>query len=300
MINNVVTDQLVIKAFEKNLAIIRFTLDRRVAYVNDLFAHTMGYTVEQLKGRLHKELCFEAFAESEEYELFWNNLASGKSFQDKIMRKKANGQVVWLEATYMALFDEKNQVVGFSKMCTDITKRQDSIQTFAEELKGMSGNLNEKAASGIERSRELTASINNISTVSAENSEKLHSLKTKAEAIKGISKTIEEFASQANLLSLNAAIEAAHAGEYGRGFDIVAQEIKKLSKKIELSIKEVRESVQSITSEVHGISEGTHNAALYSNQIQEQLSVTLAEFQSLSTNAVTLDQKAKSFKEILK
>lgn len=98
---DVVTDALVIKAMEKSLAIIRFDLDRRVTYVNEVFAQTMGYTVDEMYGMKHEHFCFGELAKSLEYEAFWKSIYSGVSFQDKVKRKDAKGNPVWLEATYM-------------------------------------------------------------------------------------------------------------------------------------------------------------------------------------------------------
>ena len=49
-----VTDDLVVQAIERNIAIIRFDMDRRVAYVNELFAQTLGYTVKEMLGKIIK------------------------------------------------------------------------------------------------------------------------------------------------------------------------------------------------------------------------------------------------------
>ncbi|MCY1691049.1 PAS domain-containing protein [Exiguobacterium sp. SL14] len=82
-----VTDTQVIRAIEQNLAIIRFDDRRKVAYVNELFARTMGYEVEELIGKYHRDLCFPAYVNSPDYELFWRKLMQGITYQDKIERR---------------------------------------------------------------------------------------------------------------------------------------------------------------------------------------------------------------------
>ncbi len=112
-----VTDTQVIRAIEQNLAIIRFDDRRKVAYVNELFARTMGYEVEELIGKYHRDLCIPAYVNSPDYELFWRKLMQGITYQDKIERRAADGQQKWLEATYMPIYsDDGRRVVGVSKL----------------------------------------------------------------------------------------------------------------------------------------------------------------------------------------
>jgi PAS domain S-box-containing protein len=297
---DVVTDALVIKAMEKSLAMIRFDLDRRVTYVNEVFAQTMGYTVAEMYGMQHQQFCFNEFLNSSEYEAFWSSIFNGASFQDKIERKDAKGNSVWLEATYMPVYDEWNQnILGVSKIATNITTRQNNVSAVVNELKTMSHDLNEHADIGIERSRELMSSITYISEVSTQNRATLTHLQEQARSIQGVVKTIREIASQTQLLALNAAIEAAHAGEYGRGFDIVAKEVRKLSAMVENSINEIRDSVNGITKEITNISGGTQKVEGYVERSQQQIEVALNDFTTIAASAHLLDTKAQHVTKIV-
>lgn len=74
-----VTDVLVVKSLERNLAIIRFDLDRRVAYANEVFASSMGYHKEEMYGMPHQAFCFPHFVNSPDYERFWQDLLGGRA-----------------------------------------------------------------------------------------------------------------------------------------------------------------------------------------------------------------------------
>ncbi|WP_435874284.1 methyl-accepting chemotaxis protein [Paenibacillus vandeheii] len=285
---------------EKSLAMIRFNLDRRVTYVNEVFAQTMGYTVAEMFGMMHQQFCFDEFVNNPEYEAFWSSMLNGTSFQDKIERKDAKGNSVWLEATYMPVYDELNQnIVGVCKIATNITTRQNNISAVVNELKSMSHDMNEHADIGIERSRELMSSITYISDVSSQNRATLNHLQEQARSIQGVVKTIREIASQTQLLALNAAIEAAHAGEYGRGFDVVAKEVRKLSAMVENSINEIRDSVNGITKEIANISGGTQQVEGYVERSQQQIEVALNDFTTIAASAHLLDAKAQHVSKIV-
>ena len=162
--------------------------------------------------------------------------------------KDKNGDKVWLEATYMPVFShDGRKVISISKVASNITKRQTVITSVVKELRQMAEGLTERADIGIERSKELLVIIEDIATLSHDNTKTLGNLQLHAESIQHIVKTIREIAAQTNLLALNAAIEAARAGEHGRGFSVVAKEVSKLSANVEKSIVEVREGVEAIS-----------------------------------------------------
>lgn len=300
VLENQVTDELVVKAIENNLAIIRFDLNRKVAYVNNLFAQTLGYSVEEMYGKNHKEFCFPSFVNSVSYERFWRSLLSGRSFQDKIERMDATGNRVWLEATYMPIFAENsNKIVGVSKIATNITERQNMIVEVADDLKSMSKQLHNRSEAGIMRSHELRETINRIASESEENTVNLVSLQSQADSIKGIVKTIREIASQTNLLALNAAIEAARAGVHGRGFDVVAKEVRKLSEKVAHSISEVRDNVEGITLEIEKVTGSINRVSQSVEETYDQINVAIQDFVEISTSAKALDGKAHNFTEIV-
>ena len=295
-----VNDNHVVKALEANLAIIRFDLDRRVAYVNDIFANSMSYTKNEMYGMYHKDLCFPAFVKSPDYEKFWRDLLRGKSVQDKIERMDSNGDKVWLEATFMPVFSEDGRrVISITKVATNITKRQNSITTVVDELKKMAEGLTHRAEIGIERSEELLVSVDKIAVESSGNMKTLADLHVHAEKIQSVVRTVREIASQTNLLAINAAIEAARAGEYGRGFDVVAKEVRKLSSRVAESISEVRNSVEAITNEIANISGGTNRAQESTNQCQQQIKVAVNDFMAIATAAAELDSKSLEVSKII-
>lgn len=299
-IDTQVTDDLVVQAIERNVAIIRFDLDRKVAYVNALFAKAMGYTVEELVGKHHKELCFPEFGTSANYERFWRNLLSGKSFQDKVKRMDANGESIWLEATYMPIFAENSRkIIGVSKIATNITERQNTIVTVADHLKQMATQLHNRSEAGIKNSRELLSTIQQISKESEENKQNLIQLQNQAESIKGIVKTIQEIASQTNLLALNAAIEAARAGEYGRGFDVVAKEVRKLSVRVEQSISEVKNNIEGIVHDIEQVTEGIGRVSKNVEKTNKQIHVTTEDFDEIASTAEALDDRSNQFIKII-
>ncbi|ANF96117.1 methyl-accepting chemotaxis protein [Paenibacillus bovis] len=298
--DQMVTDALVVKSLEKNLAIIRFDRNRQVAYVNPIFAGAMGYTPAAMLGMSHKSFCFPEFVNSPEYEMMWKSLFSGKSFQDKIKRMDAHGNALWLEATYMPVFNEAGtQVIGVTKIAANITTRQNNITNVVQDMQSMADELTHRAETGTQRNQDLLSSINKIAQASMENTSTLQNLHQQAHAIQGVVQTIRDIASQTHLLALNAAIEAAHAGEYGRGFDVVAKEVRKLSGMVEKSIIEVKNSVDSITQEINKISDGTTGVQSDVEKSQQQIQIAIDEFSTIASSAQQLDMQARKVSDIV-
>ena len=82
----VLDENAVLSALESNLAMIEFNINGEVIWVNEHFAHTLGYKVYEMKKMKHQQLCTDEFRNSKEYDELWDNLRKGVKFQEKIQR----------------------------------------------------------------------------------------------------------------------------------------------------------------------------------------------------------------------
>lgn len=124
---------------------------------------------------------------------------------------------------------------------------------------------NEQAATGAGVIRQTVDGMHRISEKVSRSSEKVENLLARSEQIGQIVSTIEDIADQTNLLALNAAIEAARAGEQGRGFAVVADEVRALAERTAKATHEITGMIRSIQQEtgdaVKSIEEGVLEVA---------------------------------------
>ncbi len=117
---------------------------------------------------------------------------------------------------------------------------------FAEESAKKAGDT---AKSGVQKVNETKNGMDRIVLSSKQTGKIISSLANKTDQIGEIAQVIDDIADQTNLLALNAAIEAARAGEQGRGFAVVADEVRKLAERTTKATKEIAQTIKDIQSE---------------------------------------------------
>ena len=150
-----------------------------------------------------------------------------------------------------------------------------------EETTKFSQTTRELAERGIEVVQQSIGQLNNAVDCVYVTNTKLSELKDFTQQIHEISQSINNIAEQTNLLALNAAIEAARAGEQGRGFAVVADEVRNLASRTSSSSNEITELISQLTTQVDGSTESMQKVVDNVNQSQRYSEETVASFSSM-------------------
>lgn len=244
-----IAQESLLEAIDKSNAVIEFTPEGIVTKANANFAQALGYNnANDLPGKHHKEFCFDEFYQAHPH--FWDELARGEAKTGLFKRQRRDGSIVWIEASYNPVFGPNNTVTKVVKVASDITERVDkqlSIQRAAEVAHSTSVETAQVSERGAAILKDTVTNSQNIVEGVKVSTDLIEDLNHQSDEISKIVDTIGSIADQTNLLALNAAIEAARAGEHGRGFAVVADEVRSLAARTSKSTDEVNEMVNKNT-----------------------------------------------------
>ena len=160
----------------------------------------------------------------------------------------------------------------------ELTVSSNHISESARETARETNSAVELSGLGAERVHQASQAIQKISETVSDASSRIRALEERAKQISSIANVIKDIAGQTNLLALNAAIEAARAGEQGRGFAVVADEVRKLAERTASATTEIEKMLTGIQGETVG-AVGAMDAAL--PEVQEGVELAASASESL-------------------
>ena len=167
--------------------------------------------------------------------------------------------------TREAVLEQKNGTDSVAAAINELDASANEVQQNTQSAADKSVSANERTSQGLVLVEQARIGINDLRDKVVENTSMITELSSKTDEVGKVLEVITAIAEQTNLLALNAAIEAARAGEQGRGFAVVADEVRSLATR-------TRESIEQINTTIHALQVGAKGAVDSMNIVSQQAS----------------------------
>ncbi len=284
---------MIISSFLLTIALVK-PLKNMEDRAEDL-AHGEGDLTQRLMIKGHNEIAHVA--------KYINDFI--KKVQDTIVQAKTtsteNSSVAHKLATTSLEIGQKAEEE--SKIVGEVSEQGKNIQTILqtsiEKAKDTKNEIDD-AESALSSTNQIIVSLSSEiihrSEAEAELAQRLQYLSSDAQEVKNVLAVIGDIADQTNLLALNAAIEAARAGEHGRGFAVVADEVRKLAERTQKSLSEINASINVI---VQSITDASEAISINSIAIEKLSGDAVTAQKEISNSVAVMDNAVEKVDEMV-
>ena len=279
-----------IAAVSKAQAVIEFHMDGTVLTANENFLKTLGYTLDEIKGKHHSLFVDEAYRRSPEYKEFWAKLNRGEYVADEFKRIGKGGKEVWIQASYNPILDLNGKPFKVVKYATDTTQQKLALNAMLADAAMLT-----------------KASVEGKLTTRADASRHQGEFRKVVEGINATLDAVIKPVQEAGAVLKKIAggdLTARVTGEYQGDHAEIKNNINAMTEGLQSSMRSITQNAQSLASASEELTATSQQMSANAEETSAQASVVAAGAEQVNRNLQTVatgtEEMSASIKEIAK